>query len=115
MSYEGYEQHICKNGHRFDISSQFDYWESPSVPSCYHCYKNSVWCNSVDDTNGENTGKILDFSSFLIDAEIVETCNLGHRHLTRPATYRIPSEEETSALRMYWDGEKYEKLENYPK
>lgn len=51
MSYEGYEQHICENGHRFDIYND-------ESPKCYHCGAASVWYNSVDDTNCAQEGYI---------------------------------------------------------
>lgn len=67
MSYEGHEQHICKNGHQFDT----DCHDEDSV--CFVCLAPSAWYNAVDDTNGESAGIILDFSS-LLPREDDSTC-----------------------------------------
>lgn len=52
MSYEGYIQYWCAEGH---------YWESDCYvadDNCPHCRKLSVFDNSVDETNGESWGYI---------------------------------------------------------
>ena len=101
MSYEGYEQHICKNGHRFDTGCSF--W-SETAPKCDICKAESAFSNAVDTTNCDEYGCIVDWSSLLLTAEVVETCNLEHMHVTKHETYRIPSEEEHTNLRTYHDG-----------
>ena len=57
MSYEGYEQHICANGHRFDMPCGYQYWEAEEAPKC-GCGAKSVWYNPVDQTNGDDWGYI---------------------------------------------------------
>ena len=54
MSFEGYSQAICENGHRFDL---FDFQEN-----C-ECGARAAWENVVDDTNCLLEGIILDWSS----------------------------------------------------
>jgi len=109
MSYEGYNQFICTSGHRFDTPDNYG-----SRPRCAICGEEPAWCNSVDETNCESYGVIRDFSSLLIEPEQVETCNLGHAHVVKHARYRPPTEQEAQALRYYWDGERFHKLDAGP-
>jgi hypothetical protein len=56
MSYEGYEQFMCKNGHLDEhdcyLAPNTKYWKCPT------CKENCAWWNSVDQTNelDEETG-----------------------------------------------------------
>lgn len=99
MSYEGYEQHICQNGHRFN--TQCSYMLDEDKTMCPICEAPSVWCNGVDDTNCDEYGVIRDWSSLLLTEIESEVCNLGHTHVTEHATYKVPSKEEAEALRCY--------------
>lgn len=51
MSYEGYYQFLCPEGH---------YWTSDcySEDKICHCGKEAIWENSVDITNGSFEGEI---------------------------------------------------------
>ena len=99
MSYEGRIQVICQNGHYGvrEASYNLDDEEAPC-----HCGAELAWTNAVDDTNCEAWGEIPEAilqKEFMVSDEVVETCNLGHKHITKERVYRIPSGEETSALR----------------
>lgn len=98
MSYEGYEQHVCQNGHRFDTWCSFMF-DDDEHEKCPDCGANSVYINAVDDTNCDQCGHIEDWSSLLLTATEVQVCNLGHTHVTKNATYKVPSDEEAAALR----------------
>jgi hypothetical protein len=67
MSFEGYTQHICCNGH---------YWVSDAyypIDECVYCRAPSDWENLVDQTNCCSVGNdILKFT----DQEVVENCDL---------------------------------------
>lgn len=54
MSYEGYEQWLCENGHYFN----FDCYDRPRWETwrCPHCNAKAAWTNSVDETNCEPVG-----------------------------------------------------------
>lgn len=55
MSYEGYDQVLCKNGHyfTFDCYSAPDYFGQDGDPwVCTKCGEKAVWWNGVDETNG---------------------------------------------------------------
>lgn len=84
MSYEGYEQHICANGHRYD-----GMWNPVAAlrDQC-PCGAKSAWHNNVDQTRGEEYGYIPpeEFAKLLI-AEAGDV------------TFRIPKFRE---LHRYW-------------
>lgn len=52
MSYEGYSQLICKNGHYWSL----DCYSVMDINLCPKCNMPSVWENSVDETNCESVG-----------------------------------------------------------
>ena len=58
MSYEGYEQNICANGHYTNKSSGYE--DMYDIASVCHCGANFMWINYVDDTNCNNYGFIPD-------------------------------------------------------
>lgn len=99
MSYEGYTQNICANGH---------YWEIDAFDShdCFDCKSPAAWSNAVDETNCDGWGyvptELLDVAS---EARF-ETCNLGHTHQISPVLYHIPLPDETLMLRTFRAGER---------
>lgn len=95
MSYEGYEEHICKNGHRFILNDIYNISEDEKI-ICPHCEEISAFFNGVDCTNEPNQGAISEegWKTLLLEEEISEICNLGHKHITKQAVYRIPSNHE---------------------
>jgi hypothetical protein len=100
MSYQGYEQNLCKNGH---YSTADRYMFSDHV--CPICQGEIVWCNLVDETNppgpqGEIPMEKLE--QFIIKSQVIEVCHTcQHSKEISPAIYRIPSPEETESLRVY--------------
>lgn len=107
MSYEGYEQHLCKSGHLFSQDAQCFVGEELDKPDCPHCGESSVFCNSVDDTNGEEWGIIpkKEWEALQIHAEVKKICNLGHEHVITEATYRVPTREMLLRMRHFYDPE----------
>lgn len=99
MSYEGYVQCICLNGHRFD------WWDiySCQEPICDFCKAKAAFSNSVDQTNGEDVGYIHEESfidNFLVTEEVIETCeHCGHKERKEPKVFRIPSKKEAEPYR----------------
>lgn len=107
MSYEGYTQNLCENGHRFDVDVHARYGKEPLCPICG---RRAAWSNSVDETNCEAAGFIPEeeWDHFLHTREETEVCNLGHTHIVKHATYLIPTEEQAAPLRTYiarWEGD----------
>lgn len=98
MSYEGYIQAICANGHLNEYSRY-------CAPTCVDCKAKLVWSNSVDQTNNPCDGVIPDdeFAKFELTPERVQTCpTCGNAVHVTPATYRVPTVEEAAAAR--YDG-----------
>lgn len=100
MSYEGYVEHLCANGH---LWVEPELYEDEAL--CPHCEEPSAWGNSVDDTNCESFGTIRPegWETLKVTPEVEAVCNLGHRHTLTPARYRVPTEVELEELRHYWD------------
>lgn len=95
MSYEGYTQILCKNGH---LSSENAHVER-SMKECPVCKAGLVWWNAVDDTNCDAVGRVDMKKLLLLGEERSATVVNGRWLLTIiPAVYRIPSEEETLKL-----------------
>lgn len=90
MSYEGYRQYICKNGHAFTRDAYND-----DNPKCDICKAEPVWANSVDQTNGswDDDGKRIDgYVRLQIDKPAKhKTCRAcKHKEIVAHETYRIP-------------------------
>ena len=81
MSYEGFTQVLCANGHL----REFDCWNSPMM-FCPCCGKPFVWRHEVDETNCEGVRADLEIAV----PEQREWCDMGHVHVTREVTYKIP-------------------------
>lgn len=48
MSYEGFVEHLCKNGHYWAV----DCYDEQSAKVCKKCKEPSLWRHAVDQTNG---------------------------------------------------------------
>lgn len=86
MSYEGYEQHICKNGHLFH---NYDIYQFKGEEVRCYCGAESAWCNAVDDTNCYQEGFIPEdlFRSFSY------------------SVLAIPTEKELKKMQTYNEGD----------
>ncbi len=105
MSYEGYTQVLCKNGHydTYDCYAYAEYecgFEDSDVWHCPICGEYGEFYNSVDQTNCDDVGYII-MEDLLLKESKKEQCNLGHYHVVEAATYRIPTEQEKYALQTY--------------
>jgi hypothetical protein len=109
MSYEGWSQCLCEEGHLFNGP---DPWQASKKIRCPHCNREPVVINMVDVTNGDCYGFIPEeeWERFLYTPKRVETCNLGHQHILAQATYFIPSEEEMEYMRTRVDEWKEQKV-----
>lgn len=90
MSWEGYNQVLCKNGHNYDTSADIDLkkW------TCPFCKKKCAWWNIVDTTNGsyDNGERIDGYVELKEETEAVncKCFQCGNMHISKPATYKIP-------------------------
>lgn len=108
MSYEGYRQALCQEGHYYTYDVYNPYVDCP------YCHSPTAWENSVDQTNGEEWGVIpLDLlKGYIIEEAAVETCPTCGVSKTKTATrYRIPTEEERRAMRhaYHWNDTMHER------
>lgn len=98
MSFEGYKQCICDNGHYFEI----DVYEDDDV--CLDCGGKIAWFNTVDDTNCNSYGEIpmeLLEEKFRVKKVVVERGCFEMAGCVEPVLFRIPTREETDPLRHY--------------
>lgn len=92
MSYEGYEQCLCVNGH---YTIQEDIWGHEEEWKCPVCQALLGWYNCVNVTNGswdENDNRIDGYVELEVKVK-QETCkckDCGNEHVTKPARYKIP-------------------------
>lgn len=101
MSFEGYYQILCDNGHHDTVDAYY-MPEDNTAWSCRHCGAPEAWRNLVDVTNGSfedceeeecwcyeaRTDGYVELEA--LQPEETAVCNLGHKHVTSPAQYKIP-------------------------
>lgn len=106
MSWEGYEQVLCENGHlsihdpynyMFMEREYWDQWE------CRVCGGKKAWSNLVDQTNGSHEinelGEEVRVDGF-VELEVatpakVEKCHCcGHEKVAEEEIYKIPQREK---------------------
>ena len=88
MSFEGYYEKLCEDGHltTFDVYYYFK-------PDKCRCGKEFVWWHIVDVTNGmdEETGEGMPTDFEILSEEKVETCNCcNHTNVIEEVRYKIP-------------------------
>lgn len=96
MSYEGFVQVLCAQGH-VDV---FDAYDDERSERCQEVLDTQTmqlcgaeWAerNSVDETNGCEGNPCICGEKDLevIEPPVVETCNLGHKHEVKPGRYKF--------------------------
>ena len=85
MSYEGYEEMLCANGHLrvFDCYSHPELHSDSEKCSCGAVF---VFMHSVDETNCDGERYPFEIEE---EAEVA-VCNLGRTHVIREKRYKIP-------------------------
>jgi hypothetical protein len=91
MSFEGFDQLLCANGHYW-TKDALDYSTEPE--KCSFCGEKVVWYNVVDLTNPSPDEDGNDITGY-IELEVIvpaetHTCSCGHIHQVKPETYKIP-------------------------
>jgi hypothetical protein len=88
MSYEGYVQCLCKNGHYDSEPDGVGFDFNPDNWFCTYCGEKLAWWNAVDLTNGDLDNAI---ELELISSQKNEICPCcQHEKLLNPAVYKIP-------------------------
>lgn len=102
MSYEGREEHLCKNGHRWMIDCRYAWIdEEPVKCPAVGCTESSVWCHAIDDTNCDAVGFIPEeeWKKMLIEPAKVEECDKCHHvKVVAEERYRIPTKAQLWAM-----------------
>ena len=92
MSFEGYFQRLCKNGH-YDTIDIYGF-DNPEEESCLICGEPFVWSNLVNLTNGIDleTGKGYGYINLEINKPaIYEECpHCENKKIVSAETYKIP-------------------------
>ena len=92
MSYEGFEQVLCKNGHlrEFDCWSTVELFDPANV--CPVCKEVWVYRNMVDETNGiiEDEPGTMRRKFEVEEYSTSVMCNYGCLHTVKEARYKIP-------------------------
>jgi hypothetical protein len=100
MSYEGFEQVLCSNGHYY-IFDCYDFWEAENW-HCPTCGAKATWSNMVDTTNGsyetDEEGRILynkEGKEIRIDGyvemHILDKCKCDHCGSILARRYKTPT------------------------
>jgi hypothetical protein len=88
MSFEGYIQRLCKNGHLEEIDV-YDFESKNEM--CDECGEDWIWQNTVDETNGGDVGRVeLEIDQPYKYETTCECC--GSQRLVAEETYKIPTE-----------------------
>ena len=87
MSYEGYYQLLCANGHEFSADA-LDFGHDGKCP---HCKADSVWWNGVDQTNDDGDKDIVELTE-IEPAKMCQCNECDNMHMVAPARYALPPE-----------------------
>lgn len=98
ISFEGYSQFLCKNGHHWTKDAHLLMYETIRDQKCPVCGEPAAWENMVDLTNGsfDDEGNRIDGYIDLEPLEIhMMTCsNCDNTKACKCSTYKIPEDEE---------------------
>lgn len=92
MSYEGYDQVLCENGHYYTYDC-YEFWEAVGW-ACPICGAKAAWSNMVDNTNGsydEETNERIDGYVVL---QMKEETWCKHCGSILERRYKMPTEED---------------------
>jgi len=91
MSWEGYVQVICINGHYSTADGYGDYPEK-----CPDCGAAVAETNLVDETNGCEGNPCQCGAKAVVEVEppVYETCSLGYSHIKEEGKYKLGEPEK---------------------
>ena len=93
MSYSGYSQFLCKNGHHWTEDSCMLMYKNLEENKCSICKEPAVWEKMVNTTNGsfdEDGNRIDGFIELKIKSQRSGICSeCGARHICE-TTYEVP-------------------------
>ena len=93
MSYEGFSQYLCKEGHYWTADAYEGYFDDDYSPTCPKCGLKAVWENGVDITNGsfdkDEDGKEVRIDGYVeLEEKTRKECDKCHSLLE--LTFEIP-------------------------
>lgn len=93
MSYEGYVEALCEDGHYYSWDC---YDDPPKVCDAKikdgSCQKSLVWWNPVDQTNGD--GSEFEAKLELAEEAVYDTCpTCSHNNMISQVRYKIPTNQ----------------------
>ncbi len=97
MSYEGYVEYLCANGHLRIRNCWDDYdcdengpFQKP--PSKCNCGADFVVRHSVDQTNGDilDDPSTMPMSLEVATPAVIHTCSCGNVHIVEEIRYKVP-------------------------
>lgn len=93
MSFEGYYQVLCHNGHLTELDvyahDSGGWHDNPEEWLCPSCDESEAWRRVIDTTNGPPSDN--EYAPLIVLSEaIYDKCNMGHTHMVKPAVYQIP-------------------------
>lgn len=87
MSYEGYREILCENGHY----AQCGAYDNDDELPCVICGKPTAWTNEIDCTNGYVDATELEVSA----DEVTERCKeCGEVRIVTAARFKIPHKKD---------------------
>ena len=97
MSYEGYSQLLCKNGHYWTKDCEEMAYLELSKHKCPKCKQPAIWENMVNVTNGsfdDDGTRIDDYIELKVKIERSGVCSAcGEKHICE-TKYFIPKNEK---------------------
>jgi hypothetical protein len=107
MSFAGFYRVLCRNGHLHSEGISFccgpffepgereeygdlDSFHLPDLWKCPDCGELAGWQEMIDQTNGYDPESETKLDEVTPDE--YQTCDMGHQHRVKVATYRMPKE-----------------------
>ncbi len=101
MSYEGYTEYLCNNGHLTQQDAMYEMYVE-EVKECCRCHSSFIFRHSVDQTNGieyqENGEPYPDTISYPFEENGFEDVwhkdHYGNKYAVKVILYKIPEKCE---------------------
>ena len=88
MSYEGYTEYLCENGHHWQVDAHAENDDT----ACPRCKRPAVWSHNVDETNGIEFDEEGNPDPATVPYPLEVS---GHEEVVvRVPIYKIPSHED---------------------
>lgn len=94
MSYEGYVQRLCEDGHYSTVEAYFtsnDMDNCPVLVNGNPCAKPIAWTNDVDQTNDNGDDTVVTLTR--THDTRTHTCECGNVHTIEPDRFHIPTDK----------------------